>query len=207
MQQGHRGKEHMELPTSNTQSIHPHTHTDKNKVQKSSYNAVILALPVCARRLCVYPCHLPVVLLSESTLWLLLKERERRKGKKGKGREGGESLKNLWGTSSRRLSSSLTLYIWPSSLTVIFLFSSLCPSDSRSAVSVLIFFLSASNFLKVQVSDVTWRCLLFFSNISCLFSIQRKRHVSFKLSHDGGDEMRLTCIIFSAIHLIIDIHR
>lgn len=133
-------------------SIYPHMHTDINKAQQKPYSRSlnwILALiihpctlspPLVCVYVCVslYPRHLPAVLLSVSTIWLLplLKERERRRARKSRGGGGGgEKLKNFWGTSSLRLSSSLTHSIWPSSSTLIFLLSWFCLSNFNLCVS------------------------------------------------------------------------
>lgn len=111
----------------------------------------------------LYPCHLPAVLLSESTIWRLslLKERERRNQKKREGDRkswgGGEKLKNFRGTSSLRLSSSLLHSLclaflfdthFPFLLTLSFKFT-LCPSQHLFPLVSLLFFSKLGSMMEV----------------------------------------------------------
>ena len=118
---------------------------------------MLWALPLCVAA-CVYVCvslyprHLPAVLLSVSTIWLLLllKERERRRARKSRGGGGGgEKRKNFWGTSSLRLSSSLT-----HSLHLAFLFNTHFPSLLVPSLKF-----QSLCLLKIQASDVLRRLL------------------------------------------------
>lgn len=152
---------------------------------------MLWARPLCVC-VCLFPLHLPAVLLSESTMWLLplLKERERRnqrkkrEGDRARGGGGGERLKNFGGTSSLRL-SSLTPFGLP--LQHSFSFS---PHSVLQIHSLNIYFL-----LTVHVSCGV--CFLFLSTSS--FHIRKKSHntrqmcpqTSQRIKEGGGGEAHL----------------
>lgn len=172
---------------------------------------------------CLYPCHLPAVLLSESTILvlLLLKERERREGdrarkRRRRRRETQEFLRHFL-TPSFLLPPSLTHSIWPVSSTVIFLF--LLTLSFKS-------YLSSQHLFSQQFSLAP----LFFSTLTPImlhrgvfnflstpsFRVMGKkvktRDRYFYLTREQKkkvrrEETRLTCVVFSAIYLVIDVHR
>lgn len=126
--------------------------------------------------------------------------------KKEKERRGGERLKNLRGTSSLHSPPpplSLKTF-WPSSLAVF-------PFSRRPVLHFTSSFFGAS-YLYISFTPITFPQE--FLHFSSLFQHQLVHKGEKAQTHrprqtvvQGIKEaIRLTCIIFSAIHLVIDVH-
>lgn len=162
----------------------------------------------------VWPCYLPAVLLSKSTIWLLLLLKGKAEKKKKKREERAQEEEERDSRISVAL-PHLSLSSLPRSLHLAFLLKasfSFPPHSILQIHSVCTTFFSLCIFshpaflFKVGI-NLLRRCFLSISS----FHIGKMSDISMLYRTEqrelkGRKWWELTCIIFSAIYLVIDIH-
>lgn len=196
-----------------SQSKHPRMHTDTNKAvkkQAEALQAVPSNPPLCFKpspwweARCLYGGFVSLPLTCGASDYLTANateengEKEQEKRKRASTRSTKEEEKDSTGLSELHLSSSLMQSLQPpASRRPIFIFSTL-DLDSLPVLPKIYFLcsslFSSSSFLP-RLSAVirgVWHLYL--------------QQVSTWEQQTGSEEKGLTCIVFSAIYLIIDIH-